>query len=435
MRPVAVDVFSGAGGMSLGFEAAGFDVVAAIDSDPVHLATYSYNFPFAELVARSVVGLRGSEILEAVAQGLFGHQREGQWDGVLDCLFGGPSCQSFSAIGRGDPKDPRSRLVEHFARLVVELRPRTFVMENVPGILHRKHQPLLRRLVQRIRRAGYIVTGDGPVVLDAADFGVPQRRQRVFLLGSLRGEIDRIRPPFSKDISTTVGHAINDLVDADIFPELLETDEVVIPIDLLNKMEADASEYVRQLRRPESGAFGRNRRWDRSVLTSSLRTSHSLAVTKRFKALAPGERDAVSRMPRLKGNMPAPTLRAGTGRDRGSFTACRPIHHKHQRVITVREAARLHGFPDWFRFHRTKWHGFRQVGNAVPPPLAESVATQTLRALGCKPERIGEEVPLGDPASLRLSLVQAAAHLGIDFDALPPYLPGGARNGRRQDHD
>ena len=414
MRPVAVDLFSGAGGMSLGFEAAGFDVAAAVDCDPVHLATYGYNFPFTALMAESVADLSASTIRNGVAEGLAQHRQRGQWDGIVDCLFGGPCCQSFSSIGRGDPRDSRTQLVEHFARLVVELRPRTFVMENVPGLLHRKHRPTLRRLISRIRTAGYSLPGDGALMLDAARFGVPQRRNRVFLIGTLDKEADCVSVPSGVDPSVTVGDAIDDLVDADVFVELLDSDQVRLPSAVLRNMEASVSEYVRNLRSLRTSTFGRPRLWDRTLLTSSMRTKHSERVIRRFRELDPGETDTVSRMPRLSGTSLAPTLRAGTGPDHGSFTSCRPIHHKYDRVITVREAARLHGFPDWFRFHRTKWHGFRQVGNSVPPPLAEAVANEVIRALGCEPELVVLSASLGDPRLLRMSISKAAMYLARD---------------------
>ena len=108
------------------------------------------------------------------------------------------------------------------------------------------------------------------------------------------------------------------------------------------------------------------------------------------------------------------TLRAGTDAARGAFTSPRPIHYEFARCITVREMARLHGFPDWFRFHETKWHGARQIGNAVPPPLARAVAQQIVRALGVYPTRPDEEVPLGDPALLRLGMAEAAKLFGVD---------------------
>jgi DNA (cytosine-5)-methyltransferase 1 len=117
-------------------------------------------------------------------------------------------------------------------------------------------------------------------------------------------------------------------------------------------------------------ASGYRRRWDRTVVTSSCRTTHRADVLARFTRTRAGQREAVSHFFLLSRNGVSPTLRAGTHYDRGSFKAPRPIHPVHARVISVREAARLHSFPDWFRFHWTKWHGFREVGNSPPPPPA-----------------------------------------------------------------
>lgn len=420
LRPVAVDIFAGAGGMSLGFESAGFDVVAAVDSDPVHLATHHYNFPLTADLSKSVADIQASDVIEVASRGFQAHHPGRSWDGVIDCLFGGPCCQSFSVIGRADPGDHRTQLVGEFARLVEQLQPRTFVMENVPGLLHRKHRHTLTRLIDRFHRAGYDLAGDGVITLDAVDFGVPQRRSRVFILGTKRGTLERAVPPSGPGVRLTAAEALDDLVDADLFDELLESDEVNLGDELLDEMAAKASPYVRGLRRKQRSDLSWPRQWGRSLLTSSRRTTHGQRVSDRFRKLAPGERDRVSRMPRLDGNEPAPTLRAGTGRDHGSFTSCRPIHHTLDRVITVREAARLHGFPDWFRFHTTKWHGFRQVGNAVPPPLAKAVASQMVRVLGASIKKPDSGLSLGESGLLALTPVEAAIRMGMDPEDLPP---------------
>ncbi len=118
---------------------------------------------------------------------------------------------------------------------------------------------------------------------------------------------------------------------------------------------------------------------DRSLLTSSTRTVHSPASIERFRTVANGQLEKISHFLKLDPDGICNTLRAGTPSNRGAFTAPRPIHPSAPRCITVREAARLHSYPDWFRFHSTKWHGFRQIGNSVPPLLARSVAQQMLR--------------------------------------------------------
>ncbi|HFM0657786.1 TPA: DNA cytosine methyltransferase, partial [Escherichia coli] len=111
----------------------------------------------------------------------------------------------------------------------------------------------------------------------------------------------------------------------------------------------------------------------KGLVSGFLGTAHSEEVLRRYRQLSFGETDKISRSQRLNPNGFCPTLRAGTGSDKGSYQAVRPIHPTQARVITPREAARLQGFPDWFRFHPTKWHSFRQIGNSVSPLVAEAM--------------------------------------------------------------
>lgn len=108
-------------------------------------------------------------------------------------------------------------------------------------------------------------------------------------------------------------------------------------------------------------------------VTGVYPTQHKASVIRRFQRSRPGKSDSISRCPRLSWNSPAPTLRAGTGPDHGSFQSISPLHPEQPRVITVREAARLQGFPDWFDFHETKWHSFRMIGNSVSPIMAQAM--------------------------------------------------------------
>jgi DNA (cytosine-5)-methyltransferase 1 len=134
---VALDLFAGAGGMSLGFEQAGFDVLAAIDIDPLHLAIHTRNFPKTAVLCEDVSNLNLASLEPIISDGLGRFGRPASWDGSIDCIFGGPSCQGFSEIGKRDINDERNDLVFAFARIVSLVRPRSFVMENVPGFCHR----------------------------------------------------------------------------------------------------------------------------------------------------------------------------------------------------------------------------------------------------------------------------------------------------------
>jgi DNA (cytosine-5)-methyltransferase 1 len=173
--------------------------------------------------------------------------------------------------------------------------------------------------------------------------------------------------------------------------------------------------------------FGYPRLWQPDVLTSSARTVHSEISQQRFAATDPGSVEPISRFFKLSADGVSNTLRAGTDAARGAFTSPRPIHYRFSRCITVREMARLHGFPDWFRFHRTKWHGARQIGNAVPPPLARAVASSLIAAMGVTPCRPPKPIALGHPALLAMDMSQAAFHLGINVPIQRRDRKSGAR--------
>ena len=170
-------------------------------------------------------------------------------------------------------------------------------------------------------------------------------------------------------MAPTVGDAIDDLPDPRNFVRLLKSDRVRADL-------GKPSTYARYLRgdRTDPCDLSDSRSFESQELTSSKRTVHTERSRRRFKRTKPGSTEPVSRFPRLDPSSVAPTLRAGTKFRSSGYTAARPIHHDQARCITVREAARLQSFPDWFEFDATIWHGFRQVGNAVPPNLARAVA-------------------------------------------------------------
>lgn len=364
-RPIGMDLFCGVGGMSLGFEQAGFDIVAAIDSDPIHFETYSKNFPMCRTLCADLSNLSGDDI----------RLQTGLGERQVDVLFGGPPCQGFSIIGKRCFDDPRNSLLYDFARLVSELRPCYFVVENVQGLLFGKAATIIREFLSRIEEFSYSFVE--PVkVLDAIDYGVPQRRRRVFILGYMKGLPAPEYPTPSLDNGCytgpsrpTVWDAIGDLPNIDDFRELLQSD--------VYHGELDATSYYSRILRGDTRDLDDNsytRHKNGYGLSGCLRTVHTPETVRRFAATEPGTYEPVSQFYRLTKDGCAPTLRAGTGRSHGSFTAPRPIHPVYPRCISVREAARLHSFPDWFCFHPTKWHGFRQVGNSLPPFLAREVA-------------------------------------------------------------
>jgi DNA (cytosine-5)-methyltransferase 1 len=416
--------------MSLGFEQAGFDVVAAVEIDPVHCAIHEFNFPDTVVIPRSVAGLSAAEI----------RQRANIGSAQIDCVFGGPPCQGFSLIGQRVLDDPRNQLVLEFVRLVAELDARTFVFENVKGLTVGKQRAFLEELVAAFDKAGYEVQLPWQV-FDAASFGVPQHRQRLILMGAKKGQkvpvypvaitnaADGKRPIMGLPNGPTCMEAIGDLPDADKFGTLIETDAV------RTTSFGEPSEYARELRCLSNDAWhnGYVREWQPSILTSSARTEHSDISRRRFAHTEPGDVEPISRFFRLSAAGLSNTLRAGTDGARGAFTSPRPIHYQYARCITVREMARLHGFPDWFRFHSTKWHGARQIGNAVPPALARAVAGSIMAALRRKPARPSRAVELGNTALLYMEMSEAAEHFGVPKPSSKRDRKSGAK--KRKQHE
>lgn len=311
-------------------------------------------------------------------------------------------------IGKRAIEDPRNGLVKDFLRLVRELNARAFVFENVKGLTVGNHQRFLHELVAEFQAAGYDVLIP-PRVLNAKDYGVPQSRERLFLMGVKTGETLPAYPLPAKQ-RVTCEEALADLPEAEDHADLWYGDSA------RNVTWGKPSAYARDMRCLSNAAwhFGHVRNWDGSVLTSSMRTDHTAISRRRFGETAAGTVEPISRLFKLAGDGQSNTLRAGTDAARGAFTSPRPIHYDRNRCVTVREMARLHGFPDWFRFHQTKWHGARQIGNAVPPPLARAVASAMMDALGLVPARPAGSVALGDPDLLRMDMREAAAFWRVE---------------------
>lgn len=414
-RPIGVDLFAGAGGMSLGFEQAGFDVAAAVEYDPVHCATHEFNFPDCAAICRSVADIDGKYIRE--------HSRIG--DRPVDVLFGGAPCQGFSMIGKRALDDPRNSLVHHFVRLVVELKASYFVFENVRGLTVGAHRKFLEEIIAELRKNGYKVLEDYQV-LNASHHGVPQNRQRLFLMGAHKGfalpeypdpthQVNREKDAGSLFVRSTptVWDALRDIPEADDYEELLHRDWVKARF-------RKSTDYSAPLRgdKDDPEDYSTPRKFDASLLTSSMRTIHNDLSKKRFLETQFGDTEPVSRFHKLDPKGVCNTIRAGTASDHGAFTSPRPIHPYSPRCITVREAARLHSYPDWFRFHVTKWHGFRQIGNSVPPLLARAVASKVREAFPA-PQKPDRPVAQGDSRLLSFGMSEAAAHYSVPSDVVP----------------
>ena len=356
-----IDLFSGAGGFGLGAKRAGFDIAGSIEIDPQAISVHKANFPKSPLWERDISTLSGPEMLCNF------DLKVGEVDGII----GGPPCQGFSLMGYRDISDPRNHLFTRFFEIVNDADPRFFLAENVPGILSKKNSQVIECALSKVEHKYEILP---PLKLVATKFGVPTTRERVFFFGYLKDHMNRVAAE-------------------DFFPEDLE--QVCVKDALKGLPEKIDPLWIREedgwqrIKKVVDGNFGSKlydqipdgvgneeairRLKENCEVSGCLGTRHTKAVLDRYATIKPGEVDPVSKSYRLKYKGFCPTLRAGTGSDKGSYQAVRPLHPTETRVITPREAARLQGFPDWFKFHSTKWHSFRQIGNSVSPILAEHI--------------------------------------------------------------
>lgn len=372
-----VDLFAGAGGFSLGAWAAGFSPSLAIDLDPDLTSSHKTNFPGVRTVLADIATVDPRAVLRDAGMA---HED-------VAGIIGGPPCQGYSIAGKRDPGDVRNALVGSFFHFVNAVQPAFFVMENVPGILDQASRSHLDDGIDLVSAKFEIV---GPVLLDASDFGAATARERVVVIGYRAARLN----PFAvtdlaqrKTAKASVRDAIADLP----IPGMAEADRSGHFWATYPDQSSDnpISEYAERARRPPPPDAGDDMVRDRlrCSMVSGLRpTVHSEPILERFAKVQPGRRDRISKYTRLRWEVPSPTLRAGTGKDRGSFQAVRPLHPCQNRVITVREAARLQGFPDWFQFHPTIWHSFRMIGNSVSPYLSEGVLRLLAQRMGVNTE-------------------------------------------------
>lgn len=363
--------------MSLGFEEAGFNVAAAFELDEIHVKTHAKNFPNCITVKADVSQISGKDVRKLGKLG----------DRHIDVLFGGSPCQGFSLIGRRDFEDPRSEVLFDFARLLKELQTSYFVVENVGGLLIGDAKGFYERFVALVSASGYSVCD--PWLLTATDFGVPQRRTRVFIVGYKQGLVEPTMPVGK--FTDSANGLTQDGVEAEMCPTVWDAiadlsgvgeSRLLFKTDGFKRAARASSYYARVLRGEEHDPENKSTRRPEfpKTLTGCLLTAHENETVTRFEATVPGTYEPVARFYRLSKDGYCNTLRAGTDNTRGSYMAARPIHPEEPRVIVAREAARLHSFPDWFVFHRTRWHAFRQIGNSVPPRLARSVAAAVRQA-------------------------------------------------------
>ena len=368
LKPAVLDIFCGAGGMSLGFQQAGCNILGGIDQERYAIQTHHKNFPKCQLKIDPV------DIRELTDLSKLGFR-----PGEIDILIGGPPCQVFSRVGLGKmrnhlnidiDKDPRNFLYKDYVRFVRFYKPLFFVMENVDNLANKKE--VLNVICNAFSDVGYKVDFR---IFDSSIFGVPQRRARLFIVG-VRKDLKWV-PIFPRKYSrpiVSVGEAISDLPKLEPFAMPLKAKssgprQVDRP---LNYKTPPITSYQKKMRR----------NCDDEVLNHLCR-AHNYEDLKIFKMLKQGEkyRDLPEEVMRYRSDIfddkykrliweqPSWTLTAHMRKDCLAY-----IHPLQNRSISVREAARLQSFPDRFIFHAPMTRMFQLVGNSVPPLLAEAIA-------------------------------------------------------------
>ncbi|WP_276272364.1 DNA cytosine methyltransferase [Haloarcula litorea] len=345
--PSVVDLFCGGGGLSHGFQSAGFDVLAGVDDEPAFEETYRANHEDAAFLSADLHERSGTEVLAEL----------GLAADAVDGVVGGPPCQGFSlAQANPNPGDQRNFLVTRFIESVYEIDPDWFLMENVPTIATMEDGAVREYVVDQFEKIGYEVTfGE----VNSVSFGVPQTRRRAFFVGCKDTTFEFPEGDHresaaqttlgggTKSPPVTVGDALSDLPALD--PGEERSDYATEP----------ATEYQRRCRGD-------------AALTNHRAPNHGERVVGRIRRAGEGEKipyDSWSQKRRLAWDDPAPTLLGGP----------RPTYHfahpEQDRGLSVRERARIQSFPDGFEFHGPVTKQRQMTGNAVPPLVARAIAT------------------------------------------------------------
>ena len=344
--PRNLDLFSGCGGLSYGLEQAGFQSVLAVDNWDDALRTFEYNHPNSKSLNADLGEVGVSEHIASLS-------------GEVEMVVGGPPCQGFSISGKRDPNDPRNRLYQGFVDVVKILRPTIFLMENVPNLASMDGGRLLDEITADFASLGYKTSCK---ILLASEFGVPQNRKRLILVGVLGKKGFEIQPGAITEISkrVTTAEAISDLPEWSIE----DGDGYVSPA---------LSGYQRKIRAGSREVF------NHQISSHTEKTKRTIALVPdggNYKNLPEHLRDTRRvniAWTRFASYAPSPTIDTG---HRHHF------HYEFNRIPTVRESARLQSFPDSFHFLGSKTSQYRQVGNAVPPLLAMNIGKQLLQGIG-----------------------------------------------------
>ena len=353
---IAIDLFAGAGGLSLGFEMAGYNVAAKIEMDKWACETLRENFKKSVIIESDIEKVSPKHLLAKF--------------GEIDVIIGGPPCQGFSIVGRSKLKslgqhldDKRNTMYKQFLRFLYEIKPKAFVMENVPGILTHDKGNTLNRILRHFKGLGYNVS---PHLLKASDFGVPQTRKRVFFVGFRKDLSLSDLKPFSFQV--TAGDALLDL------PSLRAGEGS----EYASYSSQPKTDYQRLMRKNSLGVYNHHARAYSpmdikifSLMTQGMKYYQIPNHLKRYR-----DDSFRDKYKRLISAQPSWTVVAHLQKDGYMF-----IHPTQDRTITVREAARLQSFPDRFIFYGPMTRQFRQVGNAVPPFLARAIGIAVRKTL------------------------------------------------------
>lgn len=381
MKPTAISLFSGAGGCSLGFKSAGYDIRYAVDLAPDAVATYRQNFPGALCEVADIGKIEGKRLLDRAGLGV----------GELDIMLGGPPCQGFSSAGAKSAIDARNSLLKQYVRILREVRPKWFVMENVEGLLTNADGAHVANAVRSFLAAGYSVNLEK---VYAQGYGVPQRRKRVLIVGNRLGHRFAF-PPVSTRFAGSIfrkGELTFDAATGDLPPA---AERAGVAVDFRDEPRTEFQAWLRDDREfvtdhyapPLSGvqaARVRGLRPGQTMRHLPAHLQHPSFARRAFRRVmdgTPTERrgGAPSGLKRLIADEPSLTITSAATRE-----FVHPVQH---RLLTLRECARLQTFPDRFVFCGSAASRIRQIGNAIPPLLAETVGRWIRERYGFAPLR------------------------------------------------
>ncbi len=386
-KPIAIDLFCGAGGLSLGFEKAGVHVACGIDKHPDAIQTYLKNrlnyVNKVSFLMEDIQNIKKKNIIKAISK-VLEKNRE------IDVIIGGPPCQGISLRGNRKKNDPRNKLIYEFFRIVNEIRPTLFVFENVSGLLMKNNINILRSIIQRIEKIGYHFSLD---ILYSADYGVPQNRKRLIIIGCKSNEnIIFPRKSNKKDLRKNIDDLNLEPPKYDVVPNIKKKISVFEALDDVSYPNVLKSPI--NYRKNAKTSYQRLMRKNSNKLYNHITTKHKQISLKIFSMLKSGQ--GMYDLPLKYRRNRRSAQRMIPSNPSRTITCCNEdfIHYSLDRIITIREMARLQSFPDDYFFFGTRTTGsnrrkfsccqVQQVGNSVPPLLAQAIAEGVLKMLNRK---------------------------------------------------